>query len=160
MADYTLISDTLPELVLEIARRLEAEESALSTPINNVTIAHAETRATISASIPVVAVLDATNADLKFSVANYTNYAGAITATGTALNGKGATHTAEALTAALFLLDGAEQAAIAAGATLPTGVGTDYSINGSTMTVNCVVPITYALNAQGQQTIVASNYLP
>jgi hypothetical protein len=159
MPAYTLKAPSLAGLALEIARRLKNEESALPTPLNNVTIALGENRATISASLPVGTVLDSTNADLKFAVTNYTNHSGVITTTGTPIDSKGVVHTAEALTTALYLLDAGEEAAKLAGKSLPSGVGTDYAINGSTMSINCVIPITYSIDGAGQLIVIAEDYL-
>lgn len=158
----TLKSTIYPALALEIAERLRAREAALNPPQNRVTISYGNSNSsprilTITATLPIVRSRVAEDAGTKFL---YDDYApDALTLTDTPLEGQAVEGLAEALGVCAEELDAAERVKIAAGNSLPSGVGTDISY--ANLEASFTISLAYSMtfDASGRPTPVVSNHI-
>lgn len=158
----TLKSANLPALVLEIAEQLRGKESALTPAQNRVTISYGSSANTprlvqITAALPYTQTRVASDGGTKFV---FTDYApDTLTLTGTPLAGMAVEGLAEALGVACEDLDAAERAAIAAGDTIPVGVGTDISYANLECSITCTLPYSMVINTDGRPVPTVTDYL-
>ncbi len=158
----TLRSTTLPAIALEIAEALRTVESNLTPPQNRITVSYGNSNVsprilTITATLPYTQSRVSGDAGTKFL---YTDYApDAVTLTGTPLAGQAIESLAEALGVVAEELDNGERARIAAGNTIPAGVGTDIAYANLEASITINLPYAMTINADGRPVATVTNYL-
>lgn len=158
----TLKSTALPALALEVAESLRSVEAGLTPAQNRVSISYGNSNAaprivTITAALPQTRSRVAADAGTKFL---FTDYApDALTLTGTPLEGQAIEGLAEALGVIAEELDSAERAKLAAGGTIPAGVGTDISYANLEASISINLAYSMVVDATGKPAPVVTNHL-
>jgi hypothetical protein len=154
-----LKSTTMPSLALELATELNGDEALLSTPVDRIQINYGSD--SICRVTGVLAVSDAiSGGGISLSALNYAPDPDFVV-TGTPLATEAPANTATAMLMLAVKMNKAELTKIAAGTPVAAGSGTslthDFGTGEASFTF--AFPYTTAINAQGQPTHVATNYL-
>lgn len=157
-----LESTSLTGALLETATILSATEKALTTPLDNIQVAYDfETLiATVTATLPIT-VNNATPGNIALVPVDYAPVADFNATAVTGLTGGSSINNpALALLKIGTAIDAAEKAKVAAGGSIPEGVGVAITANLETLQVGLSidVPFTVAISS-GQQVLSAVNYL-
>lgn len=155
-----LYSTTLPALVLELAEQATAKEATLNPVQDRIQVNYNREGGLVSVTGSLAATFAVNTGKLELSATNYTADA-SLDLTGTPIASSGATSYASALMVSLVELSNAENARIASGGTLPTGVGTIFSFtsDGDLFNFTADMPIATSQDSSGRTVIAVNNYL-
>lgn len=157
-----LQSTALPAALLEVATILSNTEKALTTPQNNVQVAYdfESLIATVTASLPIT-VNNATPAHVALVPVDYAPVADFNATAVTGLTGGASINNPSlALLKIATAIDAAEKAKVAAGGSIPEGVGVALTADLENLRAGLSIDVPFAVAISGgQQVLSAVNYL-